>query len=384
MTADPRPEPLTPAHCDVKGMPSMLLDVDRLIESDTAMMANDSEFRAAFYLWARSWKQSPAGSLPNDDRILASLSGMGERWPKVRDVALRGWVLCSDGRLYHPVVVEKVILASEGRQKNKDRTEAARQARAARRPGAQVSHGATTDDVTSSVTENVAAHATGSKYKVEVEASYPSDTQPAACAGTLTKADKGPRGTRLPEAWQPSAEDVAYAEQQGLDPNREAAKFRNHWLSQGGKGACKIDWRRTWQNWCLESADRKQRRTGPQLAATNERPQPTLPALFDPPEAWLHLTAESETDSKGVTHPVVNGHYLEVAVRSACEAAGIHDPAYRPDVQTVARWLQDGFDVEHIRAAIRRVASRTGYAPKSSLTYFDRPVRETPRDRMRA
>ncbi len=85
----------------------MPLDVVRLGDSDLVALSTGDEFKAAVLLWSKSWLQVPAASLPDDDRILAHLSGTGSRWPKLREVALRGWVRCSDGRLYHPVIAEK-------------------------------------------------------------------------------------------------------------------------------------------------------------------------------------------------------------------------------------------------------------------------------------
>lgn len=85
----------------------MPLDVIRLVDSDLFALSTGEEFKAAVTLWCKSWLQLPAASLPDDDRILAYLSGAGPRWRKVREVALRGWVKCADGRLYHPVVAEK-------------------------------------------------------------------------------------------------------------------------------------------------------------------------------------------------------------------------------------------------------------------------------------
>jgi len=32
----------------------------------------------------------------------------------------------------------------------------------------------------------------------------------------------------------------------------EGLKFANHWQSQPGSRACKLDWFKTWQNWCLK------------------------------------------------------------------------------------------------------------------------------------
>lgn len=102
--------PLTPADCDLRDFQFMPLDVVRLRDSDIAVMVTGEEFRSAVMLWCAAWHQVPAGSLPNDDRSLSSLAGYGRavgEWLKVKEGALRGWIECSDRRLYHPVVCEK-------------------------------------------------------------------------------------------------------------------------------------------------------------------------------------------------------------------------------------------------------------------------------------
>lgn len=101
------PEPFTPADCDLRGLPFMPLDVVRLCDSDLVAISSGDEFKAAVMLWAKAWLQIPAASLPDDPRVLAHLSGAGTRWAKVAAVALRGWVKCADGRLYHAVIAEK-------------------------------------------------------------------------------------------------------------------------------------------------------------------------------------------------------------------------------------------------------------------------------------
>lgn len=99
--------PLTPSDCDLRDFAFMPLDATRLLDSDLFALATGDEFKAAMALWCKSWLQIPAGSLPDDDRVLAHLSGAGSKWKKVRDMALRGFVKCDDGRLYHSVVCEK-------------------------------------------------------------------------------------------------------------------------------------------------------------------------------------------------------------------------------------------------------------------------------------
>ncbi|MBO9624151.1 MAG: DUF1376 domain-containing protein [Sphingomonas sp.] len=109
-------EPLTPPECDLRGLPFMPLDVVRLTDSDLFALATGDEFKAAVTLWCKSWLQVPAASLPDDDRILAHLSGSGARWRKLREIALRGFVKCADGRLYHPVIAEKAREAWDRRE----------------------------------------------------------------------------------------------------------------------------------------------------------------------------------------------------------------------------------------------------------------------------
>ncbi|MCA8239871.1 DUF1376 domain-containing protein [Burkholderia sp. AU32262] len=120
------PNPLTPADCDLTGYRWMPLDVIRVIDSDTFGISTGDEFKTAFRLWAKCWQQVPAASLPDDDRVLAHLAGLSEnlpKWKKVRAVALRGFVKCSDGRLYHPVIAEKAIEAMGKREQHVEREE---------------------------------------------------------------------------------------------------------------------------------------------------------------------------------------------------------------------------------------------------------------------
>lgn len=154
------PDPLTPSMSDLRGMPYMPLDLVRLFESDLYMLSSGEEFKAALTLWGRSFYQLPAGSLPDDDRLLAHLSG-AKRWPSVKKMALRGWIKCADGRLYHPTVAQKVADAWAARLARRARTEAAR---AARRRAEDV-----TESVTDIVTCSKETEQNQSKVEVGIE-----------------------------------------------------------------------------------------------------------------------------------------------------------------------------------------------------------------------
>jgi hypothetical protein len=118
-------EPLTPPDSDLRGLPFMPLDVVRLLDSDLFALSSGDEFKAAVALWCKCWLQLPAASLPNDDRILASLAGFGrdtKGWSKVKEMAMRGFVLCSDGRWYHSVIAIKASEAWKSRLKQREKS----------------------------------------------------------------------------------------------------------------------------------------------------------------------------------------------------------------------------------------------------------------------
>jgi hypothetical protein len=118
------PLPLTPPDCDLRDFSFMPVDIVRLFGSRFHAVANDAEWRAGVTLWLKSFHQVPAGSLPSDETELCRLAELGrdlKAWRKVKTVALHGWVLCADGRLYHPVVCEKAGEAFEKRKSFRER-----------------------------------------------------------------------------------------------------------------------------------------------------------------------------------------------------------------------------------------------------------------------
>ena len=107
-------DPLTPAAADLQDFAFMPLHVARLRDSDLAAEGHPEACWYAVLLWSASWHQLPAGSLPDNEAVLARLCGLGRdlrTFRRRRGEAMRGWVLCSDGRFYHPVVAEQVNAA---------------------------------------------------------------------------------------------------------------------------------------------------------------------------------------------------------------------------------------------------------------------------------
>ncbi len=106
--------PLVPAGVDLRDFPFMPLDVKRLLTSDTWIEASVEPKlgHVLLSLWCEAWHQVPAASLPDNDLVLSRLAmcTLGE-WREIKERALAGWELCSDGRYYHPVVAEKALEA---------------------------------------------------------------------------------------------------------------------------------------------------------------------------------------------------------------------------------------------------------------------------------
>jgi hypothetical protein len=88
--------------------------------------------------------------MPNDDELIAARIGMPlKSFKKFRPILLRKWWLADDGRLYHDVLVQRVMEMMQTRRKESDRKALARARNAAPVPKDStgvpvVSHGTTT------------------------------------------------------------------------------------------------------------------------------------------------------------------------------------------------------------------------------------------------
>ena len=112
------PDPLTPPGCDLRPFRDMPLDIGRFRQSDLVTEEDPEAIVAAILLWGVAWHEVPAASVPDNYRWLAKAAGYGravDAWLAVRDAALRGFVKCSDGRLYNRTLAEKATVAWDGR-----------------------------------------------------------------------------------------------------------------------------------------------------------------------------------------------------------------------------------------------------------------------------
>jgi Protein of unknown function (DUF1376) len=124
-----KPTPLVPAEVDLRDFPFIPLHIQRLRRSKAWLKCKRTP-ALAFYmvnLWTAAWHDVPAGSLEDDDDVLADLAMCDPaKWVKVRSDVLHGWVKADDGRLYHPTVCEQALLSWDSKLDQRWRTECAR------------------------------------------------------------------------------------------------------------------------------------------------------------------------------------------------------------------------------------------------------------------
>lgn len=84
----------------------------------------------------------------------------------------------------------------------------------------------------------------------------PPPTPPPIIPQTPSSIPAIKRGTRLAADWKLPAPWGRWALDQGYSEaaiRLEADKFRDFWISKGGKDAAKLDWEATWRNWIRNS-----------------------------------------------------------------------------------------------------------------------------------
>ena len=106
------PAPLVAPDCDCSDLDSFMLNVERLMASELVALSSHEVIAASLFLWCRAWKQSPAASLPDDDRVNAAFAKLPlARFRKLKTEVMRGFVKCSDGRLYHRFLAQEATSA---------------------------------------------------------------------------------------------------------------------------------------------------------------------------------------------------------------------------------------------------------------------------------
>jgi|GEM_PF-6362499 len=105
------PFDLPPADADLTEFTFIPLEIGRLKQSKAWLVCKRRP-ELAFYslnLWMHAWHQIPAGSIEDDDDVIADAAKCDpKQWGKVKKDVMRGWVL-HQGRFYHPFLCKLVI-----------------------------------------------------------------------------------------------------------------------------------------------------------------------------------------------------------------------------------------------------------------------------------
>lgn len=224
-------DPLVSAEVDLRNFGFMPLDVRRLLTSETWIEAGDKPKvgHAVMCLWCESWHQVPAASLPDNDKVLARLAMCDARtWQRIRVDVLRGWMKCSDGLLYHPVVAEKARESWAAKVKQRKRTKAATEAREAKRRADQAERDAQRD-VERNGTRNVERDAQRDVHQGTVKGQGQLRDSKGTGKGDNHKVNPLSAAAEKPAASDPgktvetwNAYSRAYQERYGVEPLRNA------------------------------------------------------------------------------------------------------------------------------------------------------------------
>ncbi len=104
------------------------VDFERIKRCDTWILAKPEQRPWLLMTWVVAFDQIPAGSLPDNHALIGAMLGMDEAWVSANaSILLRGFKLHSDGRLYHPVVVERMQALLNYRDREASRKRAYRE-----------------------------------------------------------------------------------------------------------------------------------------------------------------------------------------------------------------------------------------------------------------
>lgn len=273
------PPPLTPPDCDLRSHDWFALKFRRLRDSDFWLDASDRVKVISLELWGQAYEQVPAGSLPARDERLAELCGYGrlmiDQWREIKPDVMKAWVLCSDGRWYHPtlciVALEAYILKLKDRARKgngggaKERLVEVQQMldRLTSEYIVPVESADISMENPPNSTGNDIGQGQGHRHRQKREsralrarpelALIPEEDVPRE-----TPKPASARATRIPDDWTLTGERLEAARREGLTTEiaeREALKFADYWKAKGGANARKVDWEATWRNWIRRAAE---------------------------------------------------------------------------------------------------------------------------------
>lgn len=253
------------------------LDYERIEQSDTWGLAGAKVFDGLplgrpllLAMWYAAWKQTPCGSLPADDELLAAAVGIpASVFADYKAVLTRGWWMAEDGRLYHDTLVTRVLEMVGSRCKTAKRVATHREATRVQRSSNALHE-----------SDQPARHDTGTGTNLQKD-------KPSVEART--------RATRkCPDDFKVTDDMSEWAEREAphVAVVRETEKFRDHTFKTAIK-----DWPGAWRNWIRRAAETPAHRSGappsetPYARQMRERAQVLAPGVAaKAPGQPTHLT----------------------------------------------------------------------------------------------
>ncbi len=322
-------DPPVPPGADLSALPFFPLYFRKLFKSRSWIRASFEGKCAMLRLWCHAFgNEVPAGSLPDDDVLLADYAGYGNNlaaWRKIRAEALQKWERCeADGLLYHKHVTKAVLTAlgkglggGEAAPKSND---ALRQQRTRDRKAAlhrqleNLGHKAP-KSATVSVLEALLAAITGHR----AGAGAGDEITPDRDKGGVTR-----HGQNVTDHGRVTAQREAEGKAQS-EGHEQSLNSENQHAAAAASPA-------------------------PAAAAPGEGAPPPSP------QDWI----DQEKN-------------LAIA---ALAAAGLPRAPSRKDLTTAARWLRNGWGRDKIVQVIGDVVTREGFVSVTVLHYFDEAIRD--------
>jgi uncharacterized protein YdaU (DUF1376 family) len=246
------PAPLVAPEVDCSDLDGFMLNAERLMSSELLALHGNEIVGAALLLWCRAWKQRPAASLPDNDRVNAAFARLPlSKFRQVKEAVMRGFVKCSDGRLYHTFLANEALNAYARKvafqKKRAADAKRLKEWRESKRETPNVA--ALRNDETLDETRFV-ADGNGKDRDRDRDISL---------EGPPSVDSKSPKkGTRLSAEWRPNEADWADACNVlgSRQAENELAKFRDYWPAKPGREGLKLDWNATWRNWVRNASER--------------------------------------------------------------------------------------------------------------------------------
>lgn len=187
-------------------------------------MHMDTLEKGAYIMLLMAHYQIGEQGLPNDDKKLATISGVSAKvWKRIKPTLAEKFIV-GDTFWRSKKAIE--VLRNVHEKSSKQRAKALK------------------------------------KHDASDAAAEPQQSQPKPKPKPIIKEDNklsSQKGTRLNPKWELPSEWGHWALQQGLSREvilEEEEKFRDYWISLAGAKATKRDWQATWRNWIRNKLER--------------------------------------------------------------------------------------------------------------------------------